>query len=109
MINYLIIAGIALVSSVILFFTLKDHKKIRIGVIAFILLATCTYIGLHFYLQKPIIWIQGDRNISLEVFDTYIEKGATAQHRFKDITDEIVIEGTVDTDIVGGIFNGVVI
>ena len=49
----------------------------------------------------PQISLIGENNITLALNETYIEKGATAFRNKKDITNNIIINGNVDTSVPG--------
>ena len=52
--------------------------------------------------ELPLISLNGDAEVTIEVGDTYVDAGATAVDNYDgDITDKIVIEGNVDTTTVG--------
>lgn len=99
--KYIIIAAISLFSSIVLFFTLKEFKKSRYFLIALIWTALCAYFGIQFYFEKPIITLLGEQKLKIEVQDTYVDNGAKATYRFKDVTDKIKTNGNVDTAKVG--------
>ena len=101
MINYLIAVGIAIISSVVLFFTLREYKKARIGIIVAIWVILVIFIGIKTILEKPIIFLNGNKNISIDVYENYEEMGARATYRLNDLTDEVIVDGIVDTSVVG--------
>ena len=53
-------------------------------------------------ITKPVITLQGDAKLTLEVGDTFIDLGATALDALDgDLTDDIKVAGTVDVGVVG--------
>ena len=53
-------------------------------------------------ITKPVITLQGDARLTLEVGDTFIDLGATALDALDgDLTDDIKVAGTVDVGVVG--------
>jgi len=51
--------------------------------------------------KLPIITLNGNRTMSIEINGTYTELGATAKYQQEDISSSIVISGSVDTTKVG--------
>ena len=59
-------------------------------------------IRLFFDNIPPVLHLIGDNPLRLEVFDNFIDPGATAEDNYDgDITSQIQVSGTVDTNTVG--------
>ncbi len=99
--NYLIAIAICIFSSFVLFLVLKEEKKICIGLIVGIWILFLTYLGLKYFIAIPKINIVGEKNLVIDVGETYTEKGATASYRFSDISDQIKITSNLNTEKVG--------
>ena len=99
--KYIIVAGIVLLSSIVLYFTLKNYKKTRIGLIACIWVIVCAYFATNYFFEKPQLTILGEENVTIDVNNPYIENGAKAIYHFKDVSGDIKKSGTVDTSKIG--------
>lgn len=59
------------------------------------------FFGAKFLIRNDKFEINGDQEITLEVGDYYIEKGATIISFGRDISKEVKIDSTVDTTTAG--------
>jgi len=95
--GYLIGALVALLSSIVLFFTMKEFPKTRIVLIIVIWVCLGVFWGVHWYIKEPRLYIVGDNVMQLEVNEPYIEMGAKGFYYFTDRSNEILVEGNVDS------------
>lgn len=87
----------------------KKYKIIIICVVILVLIAIASLFGYkyyynHVYLEKhsnPVITLNGDDRIEIKYGEEYSELGASAKFRDNDISDDIKIDGEVDTSKVG--------
>ncbi len=92
----------AIVSTLMLLF-----KKQKIGRTAAVLAcAISLLVGISGILaaalyDKPDFRVLGENDMVIPVFSEYTEAGASASFRDKDLTDKIIIKGSVDTNTVG--------
>jgi len=88
-----------------MFKILKKHKfKVIIVLILILLLVTgfILYQTIYLdYVNDIEFKLIGDKEVTLEVFSSYKEKGTKATFRDGNITDKVKVKGNVDTDKVG--------
>ena len=99
--KYLIAIAILLYSCVVLILTMKEYKKICIGLILLIILAFGSYLGIKYFVIGPKIHIIGAQHVIVEVGTEYKEQGATATYRFSDLTELIEMMSNVNTKEIG--------
>ena len=58
-------------------------------------------VGSSLAIQDPIVQLNGDTNLKIEVGNNYEESGAIALKNNKDISDNLEIKSDVDTNKVG--------
>ncbi len=60
-------------------------------------------VGFVFYIlfETPVLRMNGDNEMDLEVFSEYVEEGATARTMFQNLDSKVTISGDVDTSKVG--------
>ena len=79
---------------------MRFRKKFLIAMATFVICLTSSVSILYFNI-KPIIKINGDKNIILNLNEVYEEKGSQAFILGKDVSDDIELIGDVDTEKVG--------
>ena len=80
----------------------KKKRKLKLPIIILLIIIILLTIGivLFFTIGKINIKLNGEKYITLNYNDTYIEEGASAKYLFKELKD-INITGEVDTSKVG--------
>lgn len=80
----------------------KKNKKIPIiiALLVLLIIAIATALIIQFH-GKPIVQIKGEKTIELEYGSEYIDQGINAFTKFKNISNEVVVENNVDTSKVG--------
>ena len=58
-------------------------------------------LAIYYAIQEPIVQLNGDTNLKIEVGNNYEENGAIALKNNKDISDDLEIKSDVDTNKVG--------
>ena len=89
----------------------RKNKRLKLFIIyisVIILLGLVSFGGYEFYdkvylekISKINIKLNGKQNIELELEQEYVEEGAKAKFRKKDITKDIKIKGEVDNKKIG--------
>lgn len=103
MILRIITAAAALLLSAV-FVILFKKNKISAAVMQKAVAATAAvfltvFISTFFIGAK--INVNGSRNLTVEVFDTYTDSGATAEYQGKNVTNKLSVSGDVDTSKIG--------
>lgn len=86
----------------------KKIKIILIILISLIALGGISFGGYEFYdkvylekISSIKMKLKGDKNLEIELGEEYVEKGATAKFRKKDLTKDIKVTGNVDNTKIG--------
>lgn len=75
------------------------NKIIILCVIIGVIIASI--IGFFYFSGISLIEYKGDENITVEYKDNYIDRGIKVKSKFKDISNQVIIEGNVDTSKLG--------
>ena len=80
----------------------KVHKATLIFVVVFALLGVAAGYGVGYFLTKDDVFkLNGQEQITLSVGDTYQEDKCTIIAFGKDISDQVIITGEVETSVEG--------
>ena len=97
----LTIAAILLIIMVIAMFTRKT-KRLKIAIIIMLLdLCLCGYVAYDYIKEEPILTLNGNQIVQLEVNEPYKELGITATYHQKDVSKDVAIIGEVNVEKVG--------
>lgn len=103
--KHIVIIGILVSIIFYLLLTRKMNrkKKIRMLLLPICLIGMCVVaqVSLGYFSEKPMIELNGQQTLEIEVGGTYDELGASGKYRDKDISDLITIQNTVDVNKVG--------
>ena len=75
----------------------KKNKKIFIIIIAVLLIIVLASCFIFFYILKPTIKINGNKEINLMINSEYVDQKAEAKYLKKDVSSDIKINGEVNT------------
>lgn len=81
--------------------TKKPKKKSSNTILTILTIAISTLLILIFYLTIPKIKLTGNKNITLNYQDTYIEPGYSAWKNFQNITKEVTVSSNLKEHTVG--------
>ena len=103
--KHIVIIGILVSIIFYLLLTRKMNrkKKIRMLLLPICLIGMCVVaqVSLGYFSEKPMIELNGQQTLEIEVGGTYDELGASGKYRDKDISYLITIQNTVDVNKVG--------
>ncbi len=77
-----------------------DRKLMLIGVSTVLSLAVIIAVLFTVFVQTTVT-VQGEKKLTLNVFDTYTDAGYKASNGLKDVSDKVTVNGNVDTSRVG--------
>ena len=98
----MLVAALAICGALI-FGYLKQKASLKtmlVGVGSALLIAVLSTVLFTAFFETNIS-INGKKNITLNVFDTYTEEGFNARTGTKSLNEKVVVNGTVDTSKVG--------
>lgn len=79
----------------------KNKKKKVIIIVSVIVVSIAILIGIFSLFFIPRIKLNGSNNVKIKLNEEYHEKGVIATYSFKDVSDKVTINGTVNNMKVG--------
>lgn len=73
---------------------------ILLAIIVLVIVVAST-LAIYYAIQEPIVQLNGNENVKVEVGNTYKESGAIALKNNKDISKDLEIQSNVDTNKIG--------
>lgn len=97
----LVAAIIAAAAFVVLFVKQKITKKTMLMAVTSILAVSVIVVLVFTVFVETTITVNDDKNITLDVFGTYTEAGYKARSGLRDVSDAVMVNGSVDVSKVG--------
>lgn len=77
-----------------------NEKRKVVGIVVFIFLVSLAY-GIHYFFFLPTITLKGGKTLLLNYQEKYQELGYQASKNNKDMTNQVKVEGKVDSNRLG--------
>lgn len=78
-----------------------NRKKVVISLLLIVFLIAIIISIFIYFLPIPIVNLNGSSTETIDVGETYIDKGVNAYTKFKSINDKVIVEGNVNTSKIG--------
>lgn len=78
---------------------IKKAKKVKLPIIITILVDLCLlgHVGYSYFSEEPQLNLKGLSELSIQANEVYHEEGVQAKYHEKDVSNQVVIKGAVDT------------